>query len=282
MVIKLPNMVVFLMDFTKLKKYYIIKRNVLKGEKFMIAKYPKEELSKEIERLCLPAAILKTLKSKNINTVGQLLYYNDTRGLYKLDAISFNNLKKIEQALYNICNINIMKDSSELEGLHLPQKYLNMLIFKYKVSTLNELLNLPIDGSRDGALDSHLKSDKVIIKAVHDNGFKFTCEKKTENHTENLNSLLKEPVPIIVKRLLINRTVEELLELSINPKVPHSIYKMKGVGHKTAKEIISYFHECGLKFNCEKEKMITLDTKIYELDESNVVGEELYHVYFKT
>lgn len=60
----------------------------------MIAKYPKEELSKEIERLCLPAAILKTLKSKNINTVGQLLYYNDTRGLYKLDAISFNNLKK--------------------------------------------------------------------------------------------------------------------------------------------------------------------------------------------
>lgn len=277
MVIKLPNRVVFLMDFTKLKKYYIIKRNVLKGEKFMIPKYPKEELSKKIECLCLPPSILKALKDKKIRTVGQLLRYNDTRGLYKLDAISFKKLKRIEQALYDICNINIMKDYSELEILHLPSKYLNFLVFKYKVSTLNELLNLPIDGSRDGALDSRLKLDKVIIKAVHDSGFEFISEKKTKNHGENLTGLLKEPVPLIVKRLLVNRTVEELLDLSTNPKVPHSIYKMKGIGEKTAEEIISYFHECGFEFNCEKEKTINLDTKIHELDEGNVVGEGLYY-----
>lgn len=209
------------------------------------------ELDDKIELLGLSKKVITILKKAEINTIEDLIKFHKEYNLKKIRNLGDIGLKEIENALIKKCNIRINNDISELEKLELSNSSLNILVNKFKVNTIKELLLISLDKKDYYYLDSNNELEKEIIDKVHELGYKFECEQEKKI---TLSSRLSDtPIYNIYKRMPCT-TVEELLKFSLDPNKRGSLYRIRNIGPIKGKKIVDIIHSYGFIFECEQEE----------------------------
>ena len=233
-------------------------------------------LTDRIELLNLSKKIITALKREKINTIEELIQKHEEYNLKKIRNIGPIGLKEVEKALIEKCSIRINKDISELQNLGLSTRALNMLIKKYKVSTIKELLSISLCKKDYYHLDSDKKIEKEIIDKIHELGYIFACEQ--EKQITLSSKLADTPIHNIYSRISW-MTVGELLKLSLDPNEKGSLYRIRNIGPIKGQQIIDIIHSYGFVFECEKEEnkleeekeeviektQLTINDSIYDL-----------------
>lgn len=184
------------------------------------------ELDDKIELLDLSKRVITALKTTNINTIEDLIKFHQENNLSRIRNLGVNGIKEIETALKEKSNIIINKDISELEKLGLSIGTLNILINKYQVSTIKEILEIPLDKKYhpNFYLDYSTKYGKETIDKMHSMGLKFNCEEEKKD------------------RLLKKEDKIELLDL--NTKLYRTL---RSVGIVTIEDLLKKYDECKLE-----------------------------------
>lgn len=181
----------------------------------------------KIELLGLSKRVITALKRTNINTIEDLIKFHQENNLSRIRNLGVNGIKEIETVLKEKSNIIINKEISELEKLGLSIGTLNILINKYKVSTIKEILEIPLDKKYhpNFYLDNSTKYGKETIDKIHSMGLKFKCEEKQQK-----------------ERTLKKEDKIELLDL--NTKLYRTL---RSAGIVTIEDLLKKYDECKLE-----------------------------------
>lgn len=216
-------------------------------------------LNEDIENLNLSCRTFNALKRAGFSTVGDLVTFSREYRLEDIKNLGPVSIEELKGSLLENCNVFVQeKDTSELEKFNLSTRAIHILMNKFDVWTLEELLRLSIDQKySDYSLNSNNKSEKEIINKVHNLGYSFYNE---QNH----QVLLTDPIRKLgISRLLcLNlfrfgiKTVEDLLNLSLNKNDSINIYQIKGITEKKIDQLIALVRSYGLKFSSDLECLL--------------------------
>lgn len=233
-------------------------------------------LNSDITKLNLSSKTTTALKDASINTIGKLIKIDNIYGIQKIKGIGAYGFKEIETALQSQCNIRLGKNIDELMQLGLSTRALNILVNKFEISTLKELLSMSIDQSSYCCLNINSKSEKEIIEKIHSLGLKFDCENEENalkvdtkigslRNSKNLGSVL-----------ICYETVGNILKKSFDPNNSNSVYNIRGLGEKKVQLLVEILKSYGIKFNDEENKAIISLEDLFNMIDMEVIFNEFY------
>lgn len=197
------------------------------------------------------------LKRMKLETIQDVINFSNINGLNSIRNLGDKSIREIEKKILDKCNVSIVKDGyADLRTLNLSSRAFNVLIKKFSVTTMSEVLNLCVNKNHSSKyLDSSIKSEKEIIEKVHELGYVFIDEKSEVFSLED--DISKLNFSHIVNLSFYNygvHTIDDLLHLSLEKNVPRNekgIYNVRGFGDKKVKELVDLIHSIGFQFDCE-------------------------------
>ena len=217
------------------------------------------DVNEDISKLGLSNRVENGLRRVNLDIIRDVIEVANTKGLSSIRNLGNKSIQEIEQQILDKCNVSIARGGyAELSALNLSSRAFSILIKKYGVTTLEEVLNLYVHKNNSlKYLNSNIKSEKEIIDKVHELGYVF-CDEKEEGF-----SLEDDVSKLNLSRLLTVSlynygvyTIRDLLDLSMKKDgscTERSIYHVRGFGEKKVQELIKLIQSIGFQLNVSRK-----------------------------
>lgn len=253
----------------------------------------------EIGTLNLKPQTIRELRSLDVATLQDLLtlsmqdlknYFGDITLRNIVNMVHSYGLKFIEELTFeekrqiiSISSLDKVMGSSMswIKMSDISYKKIKEYTNKYRDITLKDLIELINNRSLQIAIGRNNPDNTEITSQTDKIG--FTGKVKENNEFEDMEQFLEKDVLnldfLSVKSAMILTRNGARKAKDVIDKTTEQLKKMRGMGEKSFEEIITYFHNKGLLFADEVEKMFTYSSTIHEQLEETSKADELLAKY---
>lgn len=226
-------------------------------------------LNEEIEALGLPSNLSTLLKSKNINTVYDLINDYQNGKLKQIRGIGAKKLEIINYMLNKKYGLRVKDETNkELRDFGFSEKTITKLNI-HGCKTINDVKSLSINNQYGNALNTNTKFATETITKMHEKGHLFKDEKNGSLTKESSIDEL-DFYPYVISNMKRNGilTIQDLLDFPTDLNIEKTFLKIRGIGPTKLKELINLLNAHNLEFTYLKS--IYLENEFTKLEEEQI------------
>lgn len=226
-------------------------------------------LNEEIEVLGLPGDLCTLLKSKNINTVYDLINNYQSGKLKQIRGIGAKKIEIINYVLNKKYGLTVKDETNkELRDFGFSEKTITQLNI-HGIKTIDDVKSLSINNQYGNTLNTNTKFATETITKMHAKGHLFKDEQNRSLPKESSIDKL-DFYPYVISNMKRNGilTIQDLLNFPTDLNIEKSFLTIRGLGPTKLKELINVLKSHNLEFTYLKS--IYLESEFAKLEEEQI------------